>query len=1046
MDEYPLIHEERTTASLVRSQFQDQDQDSESRDTNTNLASSVLAPIDASKPRTPWDGGRQSTATLTQSVPYGSSPPEVPNHDGSTGASPPDLRMVFDEVHGGFSQTSPKTSPTMPHRRPVRPVNGYQSFGNYMDSPPERPRHGNSPLNDPYHPPPHYPQAHFYKAPKIDMGNLHPQESQKPPRSRTFYSFDTLSSGTRRTDIATKTVLTCGYYGSLDIFNVTGRRLSHWATLDRLGGRVLEAKILPWSGNKDPRVEIRPLIALVLHGSCVNTRKTEDVRPGSAHSDNSSLGASESMVHALDNTVMQPDGLEDHQTTVEIYSLRTMSHVATLLHRPHMKSDPKENPESDPPASANLRIQASGRFIAVGSGVSGEVFLFECINTWDQDSKISFRCIGKVWTRTSAKRDRSSSVSSSASDAEPGNEVVTLPKRSATFPLFSLSHRWLAVVPPPSSSGTTLHFRTEHVESVQRAPGLSSHASPSEPHVTCSLDTPDAESTFNKVARDLTQEVFKGAQWLGTQGLQAWNTYWTKPGDKGLGAARELDKSRAPTSMLHDLPPTHANDHIQARKNDKRLVALLDLSRLAQTQHIRPDRALQPIAAFSPPYGCSFVSFAPNGLHILVSSKKGDVHQVWDLMGMIHGHAPPGVDEAVPLVRELVRFTRMTVAKVIEVAWTEPNGDRLAIVTEKGTAHIYDVPASAFYWPPPRRKARPASAPSSQTAAEAEDDISSPGSAGDNTIGARVSAVASRTQPFFSAVRGRPMSVGSAFPGFSNLGFPTNAGLKGGKVMAAGLRQSVGAAAGTVSTFRHLGENRISLPGVDEGISHRCISWLHNKHARLAAQGGGILKIHNVHQSSGKKPAKRRPSVLGSRPLELTVPHTIGSANRRPFSPPRLEQHHVGPTRPVRRGSLGQANPSHDVAPRSHPLSFAEIESNAPYQPFHTDPRVSFHVFKEEASSDSLVTGGRWVFGEAIPCCRVSIGTWSKHRTTPAGDEIPTAMESSINYEGNIEEGQQIVVSTRRRRLREGEAEEGEGEGEFFDDDCAVVDFADSRV
>lgn len=962
-------------------------------------------------------------------------------------ASPPDLPMAFSEMHGGFSQISPKTSPSMAYRRPVRPVNGYQSFGTYLDSPPERTGQGNSPLTDPrYHPPPHYPQAHFYKAPEVDIGNLQSPETQKSSKSRTCCSFDTLPSGIRSTSHACRDVLICGYHGSLDIFNITGRRLGHWATLSGLRGCVLEAKILPWISNKDPIREVRPLIALVLHGLCEGPTHSEDTRPGSGHSDSDSFGASASMMHALDNAEVRPEGLEDHQTTVEIYSLRTMTHVATLLRGPTSKIDRRKNIKYDPPASANFRIQASGEFIAVGSGTTGEVFLFEGTKPQDRDTKSSFRCIGKVWTRTSAKRNRSSSVSSSASDAEPCTEVAAVPKRSASFPLFSLSHHWLATVPPPSSSGATLHFQIESTGSGRRVPGLSSHAAPPEPHVTCNLDTPDAESTFNKVARDLTQEVFKGAQWLGTQGLQAWNTYWTRSGDKSLSTARELNQACASTSMQSDLPPTHANSHVQMPKNDERLVALLDLSKLAQTQHIRPDRALQPIATFSPPYGCSFVSFAPNGLHILVSSKKGDVHQIWDLMGMVHGHAPLRIDEPTPLVRELVRFTRMTVARVVEVAWAKPKGERLAIVSEKGTAHIYNVPASAFLWPSPRRKPRPASAPSSKTAAEAEEDTSSPGSAGENTLGARVSAVANRTQPFFSAVRGRPMSVGSTFSGFSNLGFPTNAGLKGSKIMAAGLRQSVGAATGTVSTFRHLGENRVSLPGLNEGMSHRCVCWLHSKHASLAAQGGGLLKVYNVHQSSGEKPAKRRPSVLGSRPLELTVPNPTGSTNKRPFSPPRLEHRRSQANGPVRRGSHVQATTPHDGGPRSHPLSFAEIESNAPYQPFHTDPRISFHIFKEEGNSENLTAESQWVFGEEIPCSRVNIGTWSNHRTNLAGDEIPTAMESSISYEGNIEDGQQIVVSTRRRRLREGEAEDGEGGGDFFDDDCAVVDFADSRV
>jgi hypothetical protein len=46
----------------------------------------------------------------------------------------------------------------------------------------------------------------------------------------------------------------------------------------------------------------------------------------------------------------------------------------------------------------------------------------------------------------------------------------------------------------------------------------------------------------------------------------------------------------------------------------------------------------------------------------------------------------------------------MTIARIVDVVWTSPHGERAAMVTEPGTVHILDLPASAFTWPPPRRR------------------------------------------------------------------------------------------------------------------------------------------------------------------------------------------------------------------------------------------------------------------------------------------------------------------------------------------------------
>src|SRR5207247_9069093 len=114
------------------------------------------------------------------------------------------------------------------------------------------------------------------------------------------------------------------------------------------------------------------------------------------------------------------------------------------------------------------------------------------------------------------------------------------------------------------------------------------------------------------------------------------------------------------------------------------------------------------------PNGCSFLSFAQNGLMIVTASKKGDVQHVWDLMQMRHCRArafisddstssgivsnPPSLH-----VRQVARYARLTTSSIVDVIWTVPTGEQLAIVTKKGTVHVYDMPRDAFLWPPLRR-------------------------------------------------------------------------------------------------------------------------------------------------------------------------------------------------------------------------------------------------------------------------------------------------------------------------------------------------------
>jgi hypothetical protein len=166
----------------------------------------------------------------------------------------------------------------------------------------------------------------------------------------------------------------------------------------------------------------------------------------------------------------------------------------------------------------------------------------------------------------------------------------------------------------------------------------------------------------------------------------------------------------------------------------------------------------------------------------------------------------------------------------------------------------------------------------------------------------------------------------------------------------------------------------------------------------------------------------------------------------------------------------------------------AEIESSAPYQPFHTDRRVALYEFGVDDSitaqgTDGLsnllasatlnedlamgkasrrkrqecqqrqpetpVASGAWVFGQPVIATRLDPGTHFMEEdesfNIASGDlrALPaSAIETVYHHVGANDD--QIVVTTRRRKGA-GRATDHDDDG-FFEDDCEVLDFADQRV
>lgn len=907
---------------------------------------------------------------------------------------------------------------------------------------------------------PHLPQAHFYSAPDVDLGL--PQirdkgEGTPVPSCCVFDNLGLAGAGGLR---GAETVLLIGLRDSLNVFSVDKGRLDLIGRLGNLGGTVVGAQLLPSSARDDPARSLRPLVAIIVHGPSQIPRPNSRQRSGN-NDDDALFDPSASMWQALDHThQVDPDSTTPYETTVEVYSLATNEHVATLLRSPTFASSTSHHASSseNPRPDGEWRLRACGRFVTVASGKSGEVFIFECRNRSDSGSTLGFACIGKTWTSVLQKKPRSSSTSSTESEQPEVNKGSGEKLDKGNGAILSLSHRWLAVVPPSTSTKTTTHASVDLQRSHHKPPGLSSHTSPPCPQPTCDLDTPDKESLLNKVARDVTQEFMKGARWVSDQGMQAWKNYWQKPPDQLTALVPHSLPANATTlpQIQNPLPPTHANDEVGSRPiNQRAIVSILDLEKLSASQIAKKDVGLQPIAAFSLPDGCSLVSFTPNGLGLFTASAKGDVQHVWSLMRMAHGggvvpRTDPSHAEKGPSVRQIARFTRMTVAKIVDVVWTEPGGERLALVTERGTVHIFDMPPSALQWPPPRRIARPSSASTTSTKPSPELEVAVPYNPPTSRFGSAMDIVTGRTQPLLAAVRGGPASIGNPFSGFSGMSLTAGAGIKSGKVVAAGFNRSVGAATGTVNTLRHLGENRLALPGPALAVTPGRVRWLTGRsRGAIAVTGGDTVRIHRIGHSTNQKPGKRRPSAVGSKPVGLSLADTLKNSAR--------GKEGYGPARS--RQATGPLSAAHGFWQASSPRptqrmdddslhSQAEIDTNAPYQPFHTDRRVNIYMYADDSTcydGHGYEDSTPWVFGEAFPAIRMSAGAAVSNDTDDADFQQQGPIEKHVSVQGNEKEGQQIVITTRRRKTPKADVSEG-GDEEIFEDDCEVVDFADERV
>jgi hypothetical protein len=898
---------------------------------------------------------------------------------------------------------------------------------------------GNPPL-------PHQPQAHFYGTPELDLGLDGLRDGGLPPGEAGYFcGFDTLSMGGDEAARTSENVLLIGSQGGLDVFRVEKGKLDLVGRLEGLRGAVVGAKILPWGLRRDPLASLRPLIALTLHGPVLKEGRSSHSGSGSSSVVDDSASESPSRPSSNDSSTQ----VSGYQTTVEIYSLKESKRLATLYESSLVPLVvPIGSPLFQPPAPVgDLVIDANGKFVVVASGASGEVFVFAPYLEGFEDHQERYRCVGKLWTSVQL---RERVIPSSASSGADGSHEEASPEKYGV-PVFSLSDRWLALAPPTSSSQYSMNGTALTSTHHERPPGISHHSAPTQPAANCAVDAPEAASLLNRLTREGTQVAIQGARWATEKGMQAFKSYMNK------GTANNLPYQ---DPMQQFFPPTHGHNHVQPRQ-EATVVAIHDLQKLVEVEETRSKSALQPIAVFPAINGCSLLSFSPTGLMLMTISKKGDIQEVWDLKRVNFRRARKSSREQAfgPHVRQAARFSRITVANVVDVVWSAPRIDKVAVVTDKGTVHMFLMPASASQWPPHRR-GRPAGS------ARLKEDVTPANNGG--AVGSAMQAINGTAKPFFNAVRGRATSSGSRFT-LSSLGMTPSAGAKSSKAVAVGVGNSI-------NNIRHSGDNKIALPVSPSGVKPYSVRWLSGKgRGSIALVSGGVLQIWRVQMrpATGKGKSPNATSISKRKVVEFPLP-AIPDAQ---FPPSVTEQLYPQPgeqdiVNEVYGEWLPRALPR-KTPPRGAkgavsalaPLSFSEIETNPPYQPFYTDRRVTRFVYSrplnsvhesnsehQPATPPSLTSNLHheddstpWLFGEDAEAIRISSPATHAHDLDE--DEfvagVAARIENKMVLNDDEEEVEQVVVTTRRRRVKK---DGQEGEEGFFEDDCEVLDFAEDRV
>ncbi|KAI7636137.1 hypothetical protein KC322_g21765, partial [Hortaea werneckii] len=276
-----------------------------------------------------------------------------------------------------------------------------------------------------------------------------------------------------------------------------------------------------------------------------------------------------------------------------------------------------------PPAPVgNLCLDAAGSFVVVSSGKSGEIWVFSGTFQDGYEEPV-YRCLGKFWTALQQSGEAFKPASSDDNDGRSGGE------RLRRQPLLSLSSRWLAVVPPYTSASISIQGFPTLTDGNSQPPGLNTHVAPSQPALTCEIAGLDAEDTWRWLSRKAAQELVRATRKTYELSAQGWREL-THPTPS---SAQQSHHARTASHDAALFPPTNAPaDDPKRLAKEPALVSIIDLQRLLAAESQQGSKQPSPIlSTFALVEGCNYLSFSPDGLKLLASSRKGEITSIWDL-------------------------------------------------------------------------------------------------------------------------------------------------------------------------------------------------------------------------------------------------------------------------------------------------------------------------------------------------------------------------------------------------------------------------------
>jgi hypothetical protein len=812
--------------------------------------------------------------------------------------------------------------------------------------------------------PPHMKQNHYFSVPGLDFGRG-PATTEKGGKHAgsehyccCFDSFG--NAGDAASAVRAKDALIVGCEGGLEVFRVLADKLEVVGRLEGLRGGIVGAKILPWNSISGGNSANLPLVALIVHGPMD--------------------GQSYKPTRDNDGQVAQgEEPTKYYQTTVEVFSLQTQEHITTLY-----KSLPVTLPEAKlgqfakvPEPVGDLRLDAKGSFLTISSGKSGEIFVFA--QTRDGFSASGFRCIGKYWTSLQSRFDvNKPSVST---ESLPGTDV----SEPQTSPLVSLSGRWLAYVPPNSSSRISVHGTLALTEGHPQPPGVGAHVAPPQPPVSCDILGLNSEGVLAKYSRQAAQEFLKASRKGIEMGMAGWREF-TQP------SPPTRDSQRADAEGF---PPTNApGDDTRRVTKEPAVVVIVDLEKLLDAEENHAKHLPLPLASFALDDGCNFLSLSPDGLRLLTTSRMGEVSYIWDLRYAAHGsHQRRDIGSADPVmgphVNRIQRIVRNSHSVVLDVAWAR-DSNFVALLTAHGTVHLHEI--SSRNQDSPRRRRKSTVAAPLVDKADATVSLStglSPPSSNGFLGGIRSGWQTMSTQ--VSAMR----APNTATEGRANFGIPTIfAGVRevtsagaaaSGRAIARGVGQGYSAARIGAADFWHADDNKIKHKDLPNNVAARSVRWLRTRSgiSVVVACGGKVYlcPVQQVTRQRGDTTfSGLRAENKGRREFGLP-PIATSSSGAQPSKGNGCAQQGPHGFWGLRANASTQRT-AFDTNAKTSQESEAETahyETNPPFCPLYIDRRVSMLGYNEssptyagdyddfQAKGHGLGEEQPWVFGEPLP-------------------------------------------------------------------------------